>query len=109
MRTGLLGRFWASLGMALGVTVLLGIILLPMIWFIYIGLLFMGWVPGGRPPAWAAGEAVPWPTPGEKAAESLEASEPDARRRRSDPLCRPPTATAIPGPAAAPAKRKQRD
>jgi len=108
MRTGLLGRFWASLGMALGVTVLLGIILLPMIWFIYIGLLFMGWVPGGRPPAWAAGEAVPWPTPGEKAAESLEASEPDADV--GDPPALPPAdGNGDSGPGGGPRKRKQRD
>ncbi len=71
MRTGILGRFWAALGMALGVTVLLGIILFLLIWFAYLGLLISGWLPGGRPPAWAAGEAVPWPTAGEKAAADL--------------------------------------
>jgi hypothetical protein len=112
MRTGLLGRFWASLGMALGVTVLLGIILLPMIWFIYIGLLFLGWVPGGRPPAWAAGEAVPWPTPGEKAAKSLEASEPeDDDDPDADPPALPPpngNGNSDPGDDA-PRKRKQRN
>lgn len=77
MRTGVLSRFWAALGMALGVTVLLGIILFLLIWIIYIGLLIGGWLPGGRPPAWAAGEAVPWPTPGEKAAEELESKPAD--------------------------------
>lgn len=72
MRTGLLGRFWASLAMALGFTVLVGFILFSMIWFVYLGLLLIGVLPGGRPPAWAAGEAVPWPTPGEKAAAELQ-------------------------------------
>jgi hypothetical protein len=76
MRTGLLSRFWGSLGMALGVATLLGLVLFLVIWFAYIALLLLGRLPGGRPPAWAAGEAVPWPTPGEKAAESLEATEP---------------------------------
>lgn len=71
MRTGLLTRFWGSLGIALGVAALLLAIQLSMIWFLYFGLLAAGWIPGGRPPAWAAGEAVPWPTPGEKAAEDL--------------------------------------
>jgi hypothetical protein len=71
MRTGILGRFWAALGMALGVTVLLGIILFLLIWFAYLGLLIAGWIPGGRPPAWAAGEAIPWPTAGEKAAADI--------------------------------------
>jgi hypothetical protein len=76
MRTGLLTRFWGSLGMALGVAALLLRVEFTMIWFIYFGFLLLGRLPGGRPPAWDAGEAVPWPTPGEKAAESLEANEP---------------------------------
>jgi len=72
MRTGLLGRFWGSLGMALGVALLLNLLPLALIWLVYLGLLFAGWVPGGKPPAWAAAEAIPWPTPGEKAAAELE-------------------------------------
>lgn len=76
MRTGLLTRFWGSLGMALGVAALLLLVQFTMIWFIYFGLLLIGRLPGGKPPAWAAGEAIPWPTPGEKAAEGLEANEP---------------------------------
>jgi hypothetical protein len=85
MRTGLLGRFWAALGMALGITILLGFLPFVLLWFIYVGLLILGWVPGGRPPAWAAGEAIPWQSPGEKAAESLEAGEngsPEGERRK---------------------------
>ena len=79
MRTGLLSRFWASLGMALGIAILIGFIPFLLVWLIYVGLLIAGWLPGGRPPAWAAGEAIPWPTPGEKAAEELEpaAEDPD--------------------------------
>lgn len=72
MRTGLLTRFWGSLGMALGVATLLGLLPFLLIWLLYIALLVVGKVPGGRPPAWAAGEAIPWPTPGEKAAAELE-------------------------------------
>jgi hypothetical protein len=75
MRTGLLGRFWASLGMALGVAIVFGLFPLALIWFLYLALLIAGWIPGGRPPAWEAGEAVPWPTPGETAAEELEPDE----------------------------------
>jgi hypothetical protein len=71
MRTGLLTRFWGSLGIALGVAALLLLIQFTLIWFLYFGLLAAGWLPRGRPPAWAAGEAIPWPTPGEKAAEAL--------------------------------------
>jgi hypothetical protein len=65
MRVGLLSRFWGSLGMALGVASFL-ILQFTLVWFIYLGLLIVGWVPGGRPRAWAAGEAVPWPAPGER-------------------------------------------
>ncbi len=72
MRTGLLSRFWGSLGMALGVAVLIGFIILALVWFLYLGLLYLGWLPGGKPPAWEAGEAVSWPTPGERAAAELE-------------------------------------
>lgn len=78
MRTGLLSRFWGSLGMALGVAALLLLLQFTLIWFLYFGLLAAGWVPGGRPPAWAAGEAVPWPTPGEKAAAELESPPEDS-------------------------------
>jgi len=72
MRVGLLTRFWGSLGMAFGVASVFGLFQFSAIWFLYLGLLVAGWLPGGRPPAWASGEAMPWPTPGEKAAKELE-------------------------------------
>lgn len=68
MRTGLLSRFWGSLGVALG-AVFAFFTLFTLIWFIYVGLLLAGWVPGGRPPAWAAGEARPWLKPGRQDAD----------------------------------------
>jgi hypothetical protein len=70
MRTGLLTRFWGSLGMALGAVSFI-FFQFALLWFVYLGLLIAGWVPGGRPPAWAAGEAMPWPSPGEKASGSM--------------------------------------
>jgi hypothetical protein len=63
MRTGLLTRFWAMLGLALGVALLLvpvGIFGL-MLWFAIVGLMLAGWWARPLPPAWAAGEAIPWP------------------------------------------------
>lgn len=83
MRTGLLSRFWGSLGMALGIVILLGLLPLALIWFAYFGLLIVGKVPGGKPPAWEAGEAIPWPTPGERAAAELEPGE-DAEETPAD-------------------------
>jgi hypothetical protein len=67
MRTGLLTRFWAMLGLALGVS----LVLLPVgifglvIWFAILGLMLAGWWPRPLPPAWDAGTAIPWPRPGE--------------------------------------------
>jgi hypothetical protein len=78
MRTGLLTRFWGSLGMALGVASLLIAPIFVLIFFVYFGLLAIGKLPGGRPPAWAAGEAIPWPTPGEKAAAEMQPEDPEA-------------------------------
>lgn len=72
MRIGLLTRFWGSLGIALGVvSILPNMLPFLMVWFIYIGLLIAGWVPRGRPPAWAAGEAIPWQSAGDRAAKSM--------------------------------------
>ena len=72
MRTGLLSRFWGSLGMALGVATLIGLVFFLLIWLVYFAFLLLGLVPGGKPPAWERGEAVPWPTPGDRAAAELE-------------------------------------
>lgn len=73
MRTGLLTRFWGSLGMALAAVSIFPLFrTLGLAWFIYFGLLVAGLLPGGRPPAWETGRAMPWPTPGERAAGELE-------------------------------------
>ena len=67
MRTGLLTRFWGMLGLALGVALLLvpvGIFGL-VLWFAVIGLMLAGVWTRPLPPAWAAGEAIPWQGPGE--------------------------------------------
>lgn len=69
VRAGLLPRLFGTFGMALGVSVILlgppGTLLLAL-WFGWLGLLFVGKAPGGRPPAWEAGEAIPWLKPGEE-------------------------------------------
>jgi hypothetical protein len=65
MRTGLLTRFMATVGMAF----IAALLLLPglgplglVLWFAVIGLMLAGWWIRPLPPAWAAGEAIPWPT-----------------------------------------------
>jgi len=84
MRVGLLTRFWGSLGIAIGAASIFGLYQLGIIWFIYFGLLVAGWLPSGRPPAWEAGEAVPWPSPGERVAADLEASGEDGDENGED-------------------------
>jgi hypothetical protein len=93
MRVGLLTRFWGTLGMALGVSMLfLGFI--GVLGFVLaIGLLILGAWPGGRPPAWDAGAAIPWQRPGEEPAGDTEPEpegdnpepEPDTRSRDPSP------------------------
>jgi hypothetical protein len=113
MRVGLLTRFWGSLGIALGVAAALGLFQFTLVWFIYFGLLVLGWLPRGRPPAWEAGEAIPWPTPGEKAARSLSAGEPgpdaDAGGEPGPDADAGGEPAAEPGEAERPKKRKQRE
>jgi hypothetical protein len=63
MRLGLLSRFWGALGMAFGL--FLVIPLFPpipglVLWFAVTGLMLTGIWPKPLPPAWPAGEAIPW-------------------------------------------------
>lgn len=67
-RTGLLTRFTGTLGMALGASTLIAsLVAIPAlsVWFAYVGAVFIGRVPRGRPPAWDAGEAMAPLRPGE--------------------------------------------
>ena len=74
MRVGLLTRFWGSLGMALGAVSFL-FFQFALLWFVYLGILLLR--RDSLPPAWAAGEAIAWPTPGDKAAVAMESSPED--------------------------------
>lgn len=69
MRTGLLTRFWGSLGIALGAVSFI-FFQFTLLWFVFFALFLLGWLPGDKPPAWSSGEAEPWPTPGERIAGS---------------------------------------
>lgn len=81
MRTGLLTRFWATLGMALSVLMLLSQVFGPvgivgvLVWTVAVSLQAAGRWPGGRPRAWEVGKAVPWPKPGEEAVAVRESDE----------------------------------
>jgi hypothetical protein len=101
MRTGLLTRFAGSLGVALGASMILIFpiaLLVILVWLIYVGLVFLGVAPGGTPPAWGAGEAIPWPTPGEKAAAEMAGGDAGTPGREAEDV-----------PDEGRRKRKQRD
>jgi hypothetical protein len=99
MRTGLLTRFWGTLGMALGVSVLFLGFFGILVYVLALGLLIAGRWPGGRPPAWEAGKAIPWVRPGEAPAEQPAG-------QGAEPSAAPAAAEAESAPA--PQKRKRR-
>jgi hypothetical protein len=106
MRTGLLTRFWGSLGMASGITFLLGpLLVIALVWIIGLGFVLLGWTPGGKPPAWKEAKAVPWQTPGERAAAELEPAE-GVEAPEADTA---PEADGAPEEADGRRKRKQRE
>ncbi len=87
MRAGLLPRWLSVLG------ILAGVLFLPLFnspelqfiltfWLVATGILFMGRFPNGDPPAWAAGEARPWPTQADMRAQR-EAADGGAAGGRS--------------------------
>ena len=107
MRSGLVTRFMGSIGIALGATVIFLppiIVFSAILWtgvFGYLGLMFIGRTPRGRPPAWDAGEAIPWPRRGEEMVAGGDAIEGDATEVRDD------TASDS-GPKPAPPQKRKR-
>ena len=135
MRVGLLTRFMGVLGIIVGVLFIVPLgSSLPIVqafWLIALGALFLGYWPPGRPPAWATGEAQPWPTQqeirearlGQRAGEGGGARSrsrngrettdpaPRLRKERAEPPETPapeaPT-TKVPHPSSKKKKRKRR-
>ncbi|HYM45702.1 MAG TPA: hypothetical protein VES65_06015 [Solirubrobacteraceae bacterium] len=74
IRVGLLTRWMGVIGIFSGILIFLPIggatlEIVPAFWMIAMGILYLGRWPNGDPPAWAAGEARPWPTQAERRAE----------------------------------------
>lgn len=83
MRTGLLTRWMGVVGILAALLIFLPLggetlTLVPAFWLAAMGLLYMGRWPGEEPPAWAAGEARPWPSQAELRAAQQAAANPDA-------------------------------
>jgi len=74
LRVGLVPRWLGILGMFSGLLILLPNVgatlqLIPAFWLVMTGILLSGKWMGGDPPAWEAGEARPWPSRAQMAAE----------------------------------------
>jgi len=99
MRVGLLPRWMGILGIFTGLLIFLPIggaelQVVPAFWMVMVGILFVGRWPNGQPPAWAAGEARPWP-PRRAPARATAAQNGKGR---------PPAAAGDVAPAPAPAQ-----
>ncbi|HWX87884.1 MAG TPA: hypothetical protein VNX67_06910 [Solirubrobacteraceae bacterium] len=120
LRAGLLPRWLSTLGMLAGLMFLplfgSGLVqtLIPTLWLVAMGFLLWERLPSGDPPAWAAGEARPWPTQSEQRVKRAEEKDGSAsgraggqksERNGSEPaadLAPPPT------PLAGGSRRKRR-
>jgi hypothetical protein len=87
LRVGLLTRPLGYVGVLAGALVLfplgLFVYVIQALWLAALALMFSGRWPNGQPPAWEAGEAVPWPSAGPPRGGSAPAPAPRARGRRA--------------------------
>jgi hypothetical protein len=117
MRAGLLPRWLSVLGVISGLLFLpffatATLQLIPTFWLVATGILLMERWPSGDPPAWAAGEARPWPTQAELRAERERGSDDSDEAKRRNGGSQPAVATGDPVPAPTPvpggSRRKRR-
>lgn len=67
MNVGLITKVIGSIGVLLAFLVVIPLLgqqgsVLRAFWFVAVGLTLLGKWPGGRPPAWDTGDAMPWPS-----------------------------------------------
>jgi hypothetical protein len=103
LRVGLLPRWMAILGMFTGVLIFLPIggatlEVVPAFWLVMMGILYVGKWPNGEPPAWAAGEARPWPTAAERREEAGD-ERAAKRAAKGQPALSPAGPDVAPAPA----------
>jgi hypothetical protein len=97
MRAGVLSKFMGIVGIIVGVLFVIPILgsvpIVEVFWVGALGLLFLDrWPQGGRGPAWDSGEAIPWPTAQDRAAEMAERRADREIEREAEPD-REPVAT----------------
>lgn len=111
IRVGLLTRWMGVIGIFSGILILLPIggatlEIVPAFWMLGMGLLYLGRWPNGDPPAWAAGEARPWPTQAERRAEREEGSPNGKGKGKGKPALAPASDVA-PAPEPSSSSRKR--
>jgi MFS family permease len=112
MRVGLLSRFMGVIGIIVGVLFVVPLAPGPPVvqsfWLGALAVLFAGRWPGGVPPAWSRGEAVPWPSQQELRERRQRGRPQGAPAPEPEPAAAGgPTATR-PHPASKKRKRKKR-
>ena len=108
MRAGLLPRWVGMLGAVSGLLFLpffatATLQLIPTFWLVAVGILLMERWPNGDPPAWAAGEARPWPTQAE-----TRAARQQADGKSGQPAIAAGDVAPAPTPAGGGSRRKRR-
>lgn len=119
MRVGLLTRFMGVLGIVIGAMLCLALLGAPVgqsvqvieaFWLLAVAVLLVGRWPGGAPPAWERGVAVPWPSQ-QEVREQRERAAAAARDDRDIEIPDAPTGTPAPkraNPSASKKRRKRR-
>jgi hypothetical protein len=115
-RVGLIPRWMGIIGIFTGILVFLPIggaelQIVPAFWLVMMGILYMGKWSKGDPPAWAAGEARPWPSQAEMRAARQSGGEPvpgSGNGKRSSAKPEQDVAPAPAQPASGGSSRKRR-
>ena len=117
MAVGLLTRVFGIVGIFAGVLFVLTLVPLPlvqMVWLVGIGMMLLGLGGLTLPPAWAAGEAIPWVSQAQQRAQRTQRTPRDRgvqrgwRREQQPAAAAPaPTPPRVPSPASS-KKRKRR-
>jgi hypothetical protein len=121
MRVGLLPRWMGFLGMFTGILIFFAregafLQVVPAFWMVMLGILFAGRWPNGDPPAWASGEARPWPSQAQARAARAPArtrgdgdgAEPAAGAGASEEPDATPAPAKPPGASSARRRRRKR-
>jgi hypothetical protein len=92
MRTGLLTRFMGTVGIIVGVLIVIPLGPFPAVvqafWLLTLGLMLFGVGRAGLPPAWRTGRAEPWPS-APRGGGGRAAPRREAEPRDSAPAARP--------------------